>query len=613
MRQTGSTNRRGGKHRATRRRLQPYAWLGAGAVTLGVGAALAGGTAVAYADTGSSGGSAKSASASSESSSAGSSANDSSSTPKKAAAHSARSSKVSSSGGNTSSRDSSTSSEPGTAAPAAVTETAAASATTTASAADTVAPPTVTVTSTTVAHTARVKPTKATTDTSDSTTAETTAETTSAATALPAADPTPSPTSYLPTNPNIVAGVAYNLGRQQLVDAQTELNAATWGSGNIAGGLAAIVPQLFLASASATLDFWSATNAGAQGFFASTANIPIIHQIAGGNLLVNILLPSVAGAEMNAAAFFLPLVGLFTGSGSMAPVSNSLTAATSNTRVYGIVPVTMKATTEPVVYISVNGGPSVPVLVDTGSSGLVISRNAVNTSGLGSPTGQGSITYSGAPTDSYDYDIYTTTVDFGNGIVSGPTSVDVVTQADSAAFESFLSWGADGILGIGANAAGPGPSLPTTSLPGELSDGVLLYQGLFFGFAGLMIFGQNALPVRTSVPGAPDAWVQVQVNNGTKTTVGSIIDSGGVYGTMLQSIVGGAVGSTVPAGTKISVYTADGSTLLYSFTTTSYGSPTVISTGLINTGYYAFQQGPVYINYAYNNPYGIGSTDFDYA
>ncbi|WP_328362147.1 PecA family PE domain-processing aspartic protease [Mycobacterium sp. NBC_00419] len=416
--------------------------------------------------------------------------------------------------------------------------------------------------------------------------------------------------SYLPTDP-IVPGVALSLGKQQLADAQTELNAVTWGSGNIAGGLAAIVPQLLLSSASATLNFYSATNSGAQGFFATTADIPIIHQLAGGNLLINILLPSLAGAEMNAAAFFLPLVGVFTGGTALDPVTNSLSASISNSRVYGFVPVSMKATTEPVVYISVNGGPSVPVLVDTGSSGLVISRNAVNTSGLGSATGTGSATYSGAVTETYHYTDYTTTVDFGNGIVTDPTTVHIVDQADSAAFENFLSWGADGILGIGANAAGFAPNVPTAALPGELKDGVFLYQGLFFGFAGLMIVGQNPMPVRTSVPGAPTAYVQVQVGNGAKTTVGSIIDSGGVYGTILQSISGGAVGSTVPAGTKISVYTADGSTLLYSYTTTSYGSPTVISTGLINTGYFAFQQGPVYINYA--APDRIGSTDFDYA
>lgn len=38
--------------KSARRRIQPYAWLGAGAVTLGMGAAMVGGAAVAYADTG---------------------------------------------------------------------------------------------------------------------------------------------------------------------------------------------------------------------------------------------------------------------------------------------------------------------------------------------------------------------------------------------------------------------------------------------------------------------------------------------------------------------------------------------------------------------------------
>lgn len=595
MRQTDSTNGRGGKHRA-RRRLQPYAWLGAGAVTLGMGAALASGTAVAYADDGASGGSAKNASASSDSGSSGSTSSDSSTTAKKATAHSARSSKVSSSGGNTSAQDSSTA-ETAAASAAAATETSATTSSTLSSTEATSATETTTVKATAVAHSARVTTSTETTTSSGSS---------GAAAVLPAADPAPSMNSYLPTDP-IVPGVAFSLGKQQLADAQTELNAVTWGSGNIAGGLAAIVPQLLLSSASATLNFYSATNSGAQGFFASTADIPIIHQLAGGNLLINILLPSLAGAEMSAAAFFLPLVGVFTGGTALDPVTNSLSASISNSRVYGFIPVSMKATTEPVVYISVNGGPSVPVLVDTGSSGLVISRNAVNTVGLGSPTGTGSATYSGAVTESYDYTDYTTTVDFGNGIVTDPTTVHIIDQADSAAFENFLSWGADGILGIGANAAGFAPNVPTAALPGELKDGVFLYQGLFFGVAGLMIVGQNPMPVRTSVPGAPTAYVQVQINNGTKTTVGSIIDSGGVYGTMLQSIA-----SSVPAGTKISVYTADGSTLLYSYTVTSaYTAPTIITTGLINTGYWAFQQGPVYINYA--APDRIGSTDFDYA
>ncbi|MBI3227766.1 MAG: hypothetical protein HYZ39_22195 [Mycolicibacterium cosmeticum] len=51
------TDRRGGRgaHRAAPRHPEPYAWLGAGAVALGMGAALASGTGVAYADDGTSG------------------------------------------------------------------------------------------------------------------------------------------------------------------------------------------------------------------------------------------------------------------------------------------------------------------------------------------------------------------------------------------------------------------------------------------------------------------------------------------------------------------------------------------------------------------------------
>jgi hypothetical protein len=65
----------------------------------------------------------------------------------------------------------------------------------------------------------------------------------------------------------------------------------------------------------------------------------------------------------------------------------------------------------------------------------------------------------------------------------------------------------------------------------------------------------------------------------------------------------------VPTNTKISVYTADGQTLLYSYYTIGSNSPTVVDDGaLMNTGYIPFQQGPVYVNYA--APNRIGSTDF---
>ena len=72
-------------------------------------------------------------------------------------------------------------------------------------------------------------------------------------------------------------------------------------------------------------------------------------------------------------------------------------------------------------------------------------------------------------------------------------------------------------------------------------------------------------------------------------------------------LIGGAF--SVPSNTKISVYTADGQTLLYSYNTIGANSPTVVGDGaLMNIGYIPFQQGPVYVNYA--APNRIGSTDF---
>ena len=56
---------------------------------------------------------------------------------------------------------------------------------------------------------------------------------------------------------------------------------------------------------------------------------------------------------------------------------------------------------------------------------------------------------------------------------------------------------------------------------------------------------------------------------------------------------------------------ADGSTLLYSYTTKSGTSATpFIDSGLFNTGNAPYAQNPIYLNYG-TDPYtGYGSTDF---
>jgi hypothetical protein len=151
-------------------------------------------------------------------------------------------------------------------------------------------------------------------------------------------------------------------------------------------------------------------------------------------------------------------------------------------------------------------------------------------------------------------------------------------------------------------------------MPGELSDGFLLYQGAFLGLLGVMVLGPDPLATRVSVPGAPDANVQVSVDDGPKQDASSIIDTGGVYGTLPSYLIGippagpGEDPVYAPSGTKISVYTADGETLLYSYSTGLYNPEVVGNDDLMNTGYTPFQQGPVYINYA--APDRIGSTDF---
>lgn len=162
--------------------------------------------------------------------------------------------------------------------------------------------------------------------------------------------------------------------------------------------------------------------------------------------------------------------------------------------------------------------------------------------------------------------------------------------------------GADGILGIGANAVGTHGSV-VTALPGPLSQGVLINEP-----QGYLQFGPNPLPGVT-VSGAPVTTFDVRINGGPFLQVSALVDSGGEYGSIPSSILGtGQTSGSVPAGTTIGVYTDDGLTLLYSYTTTATNSPLVAS-GQMNTGYVPFAQGPVYISYS---PGGVGATTFDF-
>ena len=81
--------------------------------------------------------------------------------------------------------------------------------------------------------------------------------------------------------------------------------------------------------------------------------------------------------------------------------------------------------------------------------------------------------------------------------------------------EFLVNAGAVGILGTGANAYGPGPkSIPTSTLSGELSDGMLIYQNLLpFGLGGFVVFGPNPLPPKATISGTPTSTINVTIGD----------------------------------------------------------------------------------------------------
>ncbi|WP_436405465.1 PecA family PE domain-processing aspartic protease [Mycobacterium asiaticum] len=278
------------------------------------------------------------------------------------------------------------------------------------------------------------------------------------------------------------------------------------------------------------------------------------------------------------------------------------------------VPMPTVAVTEPTVNLSLNGHQTGPILVDTGSRGLVVQMQDVGGPlgllRMGLPTGLNISGYSGGLT--YLYATFPATVDFGNGLVTSPTGVNVVLLsiptspfAINAYFTEFLknpfttpfdayfaTAGVDGVLGVGPNAVGPGPSIPNAALPGTLNHGVLVdmpHQQLQFG-------PNTGTPAFTVPGGSPITTLYVTANGGTPIAVPSIVDSGGVMGTMPSFVINGA--GSLPPNTTFEVWDSPTKThLLYSFNTNGNYQPTVISSGLMNTGYLPFGQRPIYIDY----------------
>jgi len=295
---------------------------------------------------------------------------------------------------------------------------------------------------------------------------------------------------------------------------------------------------------------------------------------------------------------------------------------------------------KPEVLVSVNGGPPSLALLDTGSTSTLIPVQDVNLASLGTPTATG-LTYDFGPAGDpsrqtvVTYNAYTASLNFGDGIVTQPMTVGVVTNETLGNGAPIPQSEWQGVLGTGANTVNTTPpnsvTFPTSfvqQLPGGLGHGVLIDQPQHYAR-----FGDNTLTPYASVSGAPltpDLRLAVNYNGqstGYQPVPQANIDTGGNGGDIPQDLLppnlaGLQPGAPLPAGTTFSVEAYDSATntykTLYTQTVSSdqavypltyVDSPTTANPpGNFVTGNYVFNQFPIYMSYS---PTGTGTTVFD--
>lgn len=217
----GTVRRHAGRHRKARRRVQSYGWLGAGAVTLGIGAALAAGAVPAYADTGAS-------------SSEGHPSTSTTTRPDRVAKSTSGIRATASVG---------RSSHPSAAAASGTGHATAAASPHRAGTASPAGTPT----------------TRPVVDVSGPTATDT-PTTAAIANVTAPADP-------------VTTALA------EIASARAALN-TTWSNGNVVAGAVSIVPQVLLSEAAWSLTTWQTSIAGAQASVKSTVGKPLVHQVA---------------------------------------------------------------------------------------------------------------------------------------------------------------------------------------------------------------------------------------------------------------------------------------------------------------------------------------------
>lgn len=379
----------------------------------------------------------------------------------------------------------------------------------------------------------------------------------------------------------------------QITEAREDLKEATWDSGNILAGLAAMLPQMWLGGAYASLERWQLNHAALQEQFAASVDRPFTHWIAGQRIEASIMRTIRAQDQLEAAEKWLGVVGLFGPREEAAAIAALINQAADNALVYQILDVYLEdfngvRRVSPIISLSINGGDPVNVLLDTGSLGLVINPQVIGLKNIGDAIGSGTGCYADCSTP-YKYDVYNIPISLGD-IESTRTPVLVVTL-DTWGALSETNGDYEGILGVGPNSGGAGTSTPLGALPGLLSQGVMLdYR------RNRAILGPNPYAPRVVLAGAPSNNLLVKVGDNDAQVIDTWIDSGGLVGVIPSSVVGGA--NTIPNGTLISVYTADGETLLFSYRTRGNNTPSVDDNyEFVLMGSEPFTQMPIYTSF----------------
>jgi len=295
------------------------------------------------------------------------------------------------------------------------------------------------------------------------------------------------------------------------------------------------------------------------------------------------------------------------GAGGVAPLIGVNGATGENGHIPAVAITVDTQLNRPYLDISIGGGPTSTVIVDTGSVGLIVPPQDVNFTSLGAPIGTGQTIYGDSLNFStYNYNKYSTTVNFGNGIITTtPVTVGVITSASHTVngVTTILSPSqGDAFLGIGVNSGGPSSS-PVLGLPSTLSQGVLVAEQ----FSALQ-FGANPLNFFATSSGAPITTLHVSVNGGAiQSVTGSFVDTGALWGTVPSALGTGSTNGYLPAGTNLAFYTAN-NTPIYTWHAGTLPQMRVIPGGDLNTGNIPFQFMPIYVQYG-----GSGTFYYDVA